>query len=123
MRRAAAAGLLWLAPWMALAAPTPQVRAEIAGLMDALASSPCQFQRNGTWYQAARAREHLQRKYDHLLKKNLIDTTAQFIERAASRSSVSGRAYRVRCPGQPDMDAAPWFEQRLRSIRDGGTQP
>ena len=41
--------------------------------------------------------EHLQRKYDYLLKKSLVDTSEQFIQRAASKSSVSGKPYRVKC--------------------------
>lgn len=109
-----------LAPVMATAAPSPQARREIGQLMDALASSSCEFSRNGSWYDAARARAHLQRKYDYLLKKNLVDTAEQFIDRAASRSSFSGKAYRVRCPGGVEQDSAAWFRARLQRQRGSG---
>lgn len=109
-----------LLPLVTAAAPSPQAAREIAGLMDALSSSRCEFNRNGTWHDAARARAHLQRKYDYLLKKNLVDTPEQFIERAASRSSVSGKAYRVRCPSKAEQDAAAWFRVQLRWLRDSG---
>lgn len=102
------------------AAPSAQARREIQGLMDALSTSSCEFQRNGTWHGRDEARKHLQRKYDYLLKKDLVDTAEQFIERAASKSSMSGRAYQVRCPGQPAQPAATWFKARLDALRGSG---
>lgn len=89
--------------------------------MDALSASGCQFQRNGDWYGAKEARAHLQRKYDYLLKKDKVDTAEQFIQRAASQSSMSGRAYRVKCAGN-EQDAADWFGGQLRKLRSA-TQP
>ena len=87
--------------------------------MDALSTSGCQFQRNGDWHDATEARAHLQRKYDYLLKKDKVDTTEQFIQRAASQSSVSGQAYRVKCAGK-EQHAADWFGGQLRKIRSTG---
>lgn len=104
----------------ASAAPSATAKREIQGLMDALSTSSCEFQRNGTWHGRDEARKHLQRKYDYLLKKNLVDTAEQFIERAASKSSMSGRAYQVRCPGQPAQPAAAWFKARLDASRGSG---
>ena len=112
-------GLLLCVSQIASAAPTPRAKAEITGLMDALSNSGCRFQRNGNWHDATEARAHLQRKYDYLLKKDKVDSTQQFIERAASRSSISGRSYRVRCDGQ-EQDAASWFNGQLRRLRDSG---
>lgn len=101
----------------ATAAPSETARREIASLIGALDSSTCRFQRNGSWYDGAKARAHLQRKYDYLLKKNQVDTAEQFIERAASRSSMSGQPYRIACPGQPEQNAASWFGARLQALR------
>lgn len=114
-------------PWLAvsasaLAAPSPAAAREIAGLMQSLGASRCEFNRNGNWYDAAQARTHLQRKYDYLLKKNLVDSAEQFIDRAASRSSLSGKAYRVRCPDRPEQDSAGWFRDQLRRLR-GSAKP
>lgn len=103
-----------------LAAPSPKARQEIDALIGALATSKCEFQRNGKWYDAADARSHLQRKYDYLLKKKLVDTAEQFIERAASKSSMSGREYRVRCPKQAEQTSASWFQAQLRQLRGSG---
>lgn len=101
----------------AAAAPNAAAKAEIAALMAAL-DAACRFQRNGQWHDAAEARQHLQRKYDWLLERGLADSAEQFIERAASRSSLSGKPYRVSCPGRPEQDAGPWFRARLRELRD-----
>ena len=87
--------------------------------MDALSESGCRFQRNGSWHDATEARAHLQRKYDYLLKKGKVDSAEQFIERAASASSMSGRAYRVRCNGK-EQDAAIWFDGQLKRLRSSG---
>ncbi len=101
----------------ARAAPSAKAKAEIAGLMDALSGSGCRFQRNGSWHDAAEARTHLQRKYDYLLKKDKVDSAEQFIDRAASRSSMSGRAYRVLCGGK-EQDAGNWFNGQLKRLRE-----
>ena len=85
--------------------------------MEALSASSCEFQRNGTWHGREEARKHLQRKYDYLLKKDKVDTAEQFIERAASQSSLSGKPYRIACPGQPEQTAAAWFGARLKALR------
>ena len=102
------------------AAPSATAKREIQGLMDALSASSCEFQRNGTWHGREEARKHLQRKYDYLLKRDLVDTAELFIERAASKSSISGRAYQVRCPGQPAQPAATWFRAKLAALRGSG---
>jgi hypothetical protein len=102
---------------VAAAAPSPVAEREIDALLAALQASPCRFQRNGSWYPAAEARAHLQRKYDYLRKRDLAASAEQFIERGASRSSSSGKAYRVACPGQPEQDAANWFAQQLAALR------
>ncbi|MCY1460880.1 hypothetical protein D9M71_784750 [compost metagenome] len=88
--------------------------------MHALETSGCRFQRNGSWHESVEARSHLQRKYDYLLKRNLTDTAEQFIDRAASRSSISGKPYRVACPGTAEQDAAVWFQQQLQRLRQAG---
>ena len=101
------------------AAPSPTAKREIQGLMDALSASSCEFQRNGTWHGRDEARKHLQRKYDYLLKKNLVDTSELFIQRAASKSSVSGKPYRVKC-GALELDSAVWFDMQLQRLRKEG---
>nr|WP_139103704.1 YfeK family protein [Stenotrophomonas maltophilia] len=111
-----AAGLLLVTSGV-LAAPGPQAQREIAQLISSLDGSQCRFQRNGSWHDGNDARAHLQRKYDYLLKKDMVDSAEQFIERAASQSSMSGKPYRIQCPGQPEQTAAAWFGARLQALR------
>ena len=40
-----------------------------------------------------------------------------FIERAATQSSFSGTAYRVRCPETAEVESRVWFSARLRQVR------
>ena len=54
-----AAGLfVWVT--QLLAAPDEMARIEIDYLLTRLESSGCEFFRNGRWYEAARARKHLE---------------------------------------------------------------
>lgn len=99
------------------AAPTAKAQREIDGLIAGLGDSGCEFERNGRWYDAKTARAHLQKKYDYLRKRDMADTAELFIERGASKSSMSGKPYRVRCPGKAVETAAQWFEQRLQGLR------
>lgn len=115
-RPVAALVLLALAATVA-AAPTPQAKREIEGLIAGLGASGCSFERNGRWHDAKAAQAHLQRKYDYLRKRDLADTAELFIERAATASSMSGKPYRVRC-GSVVEPSRRWFERRLRELRN-----
>jgi hypothetical protein len=101
----------------AQAAPAALASQEIEQLIAALGRSGCSFQRNGSWHDAGAAQEHLQRKYEWMRDRGRIASAEQFIEDGASRSSMSGRAYQVRCPGQPVQTAAAWLRARLRDLR------
>ena len=93
------------------------VRTEVRSLLARLAESDCRFKRNGSWYTAAEARDHLQQKYDYGVAREAIPSTEAFIERAASRSSVSGRAYWVKCPGRPPVQSRTWLMALLATLR------
>ncbi len=111
---------LWSAALVASAAPTVKAQREIDALIAELGASKCEFERNGSWHDARAARAHLQKKFDYLRKRNMADTAELFIERAASKSSISGKAYRVRCPGKAAEPSERWFRQRLQTLRGAG---
>jgi hypothetical protein len=94
-----------------------RARQEIAHLLDFVAQSGCQFKRNGSWYDSGKAREHLQEKYDYLLRRKLVPDARAFIERAASQSSFSGKPYQVRCGGGPEITSAQWLNAELERYR------
>ncbi|MCB2166672.1 MAG: DUF5329 domain-containing protein [Deltaproteobacteria bacterium] len=90
---------------------------EIRHLFDHLENSPCEFNRNGKWYTAEEAAAHIHQKYQYLLKKGLIDSTEQFIDRAASESSLSGKPYMVRCGASEPIKSSIWFKNELGRFR------
>ncbi|MEJ5031061.1 YfeK family protein [Comamonas sp. MYb69] len=96
---------------------TSTTEREIHALFKALQQSGCEFARNGQWYSASEASAHLQRKYSYLQKRALAPTAEDFIARAASQSSMSGKPYLVRCPGQPETHSQRWFEDQLAKAR------
>lgn len=101
----------------AAAAPPPAAVREMEALIAALGASGCAFQRNGSWYPSRTAEQHLRRKYDYLRERDKVANAEDFIALAATRSSMTGRAYSVRCPGTPVVDSAAWLQARLRELR------
>ena len=101
------------------AAEPPATQQEIAHLFTTLESSNCQFNRNGTWYSAKEASEHLASKYKYLQNKDLVPTAEKFIERAATGSSLSGKAYQIKCADNVAQLSAPWFMAALVKYRAG----
>lgn len=113
---ALAAGLLLA--WQAEAQSLPaNAGLEIRQLFTALEASGCQFSRNDSWYDAAQASAHLHRKYDYLLEHGKITSAETFIALAASKSSMSGQPYLVRCGQAPAVTSQAWFMARLRALR------
>lgn len=110
--------LLGLSCAAALAAPSP-ARPEIDALLSRLQASGCSFSRNGTWYGAADARTHLLRKLEYLEDRDLVRTSEQFIERAGTGSSMSGKPYLVRCGSAAPMESRVWLGNELKALRSG----
>jgi len=102
------------------AAPSAPARAEIDALLSRLQFSSCEFNRNGSWHTAAEAKAHLLGKLDYLEGRNAIQSTEQFIEQAASRSSMSGQPYLVKCPNAVPVQSGPWLRLQLQTIRFAG---
>ena len=109
---------LLLSGLQALAAPTPApIRAEIDALMGKLVASGCQFDRNGSLRSGAEAKSHILRKLDYLEGKSTLQSTEQFIELAASKSSSSGKPYLVKCGSDAAVESHRWLTQQLQVIR------
>lgn len=115
LRAALIAALLWLPA--AHAATSVAVQNEVNFLLGSIAGSRCEFYRNGTWYDAQKAHLHLRDKYNYLVKNDLVSTTEQFIERAASQSSFSGKPYQIRCSGGAPVDSQRWLRDKLAELR------
>ncbi len=115
MKRLAAVALLVASSFAAGQRPTTDE--EIDLLIGKLKVSGCKFNRNGSWYEAPKAAEHLQQKREYLTKKGKIKTAEDFIRLAGTESSMSGKAYRVACPEVPEVDSKVWLQKALGAIR------
>lgn len=102
---------------VARAEPPTKVQIEVNFLLGYIEGSGCEFYRNGTWYDSRMAQVHLRDKYKYLVARNLINTTEDFIERAATESSLSGKPYEVRCNGGATVTSKQWLRDELARFR------
>src|SRR5579864_1367539 len=107
---------LMLAP-IVRAAPPVIAQREINYLLGFIESSPCEFFRNGSWYDGKKAAAHLRDKYEFLATGNRIQTAEDFIEEAATKSSLSGQPYQVRCGSDQAVASNQWLRDALQSYR------
>lgn len=111
---------LWLGLVIALTAraePPVIVQQEVSHLLRYIADSGCRFKRNGVWSDSKTAEAHVRRKYEFLVGRNLVGTTQDFIDRAATESSLSGQPYEIRCGGAASMPSSLWLREELARYR------
>ncbi len=89
--------------------------AEIEYLLTTIGSSECTFIRNGNRHDAQDAEAHLRMKYRR--GKRYAPTSDQFIERLASKSSLSKKPYYIECESEERMAFGQWLMQRLNEYR------
>jgi uncharacterized protein with von Willebrand factor type A (vWA) domain len=107
------AACLWA--FAAFAGESP-VDAEIDALIARVGQARhVEFIRNGSAHTAAEAAAHLQRK--RVAAGGRFASAEQFIDLVGTRSSLTGRAYRVRMADGRELDSAPWLRQLLREVR------
>jgi len=94
--------------------------AEIHHLLDYIENSQCTFVRNGSSHDAVNAKKHIENKYNYL--KSRIDTTEDFIKYSATKSSISGKQYKVKCAGK-DYLTGQWLNEELRQYRSNALRP
>ncbi len=82
-----------------------------------VATSNCEFYRNGTWYRHAQAEAHLRRKWQYFSAHASVGTAEEFIEKVASKSTFTGMPYRIRCGTAPEVLADAWFLAALQEMR------
>ena len=113
-----AAGAITALPATPAAAQTARPATnEIQTLLVAMEKSGCEFYRNGSWHTATDASAHLVRKLAEVERRHPPKSADEFIEVVATRSSISGEPYRVRCPGVAPIASAVWFRQTLERSR------
>ena len=98
----------------AAAGVPPDADAEIQSLLAAVATSGCEFERNGDFYPSDQAADHLALKYRRGTR--YVSTAEDFIDRLASKSSWSGSPYYVICDGVKTA-SGDWLHQQLKVLR------
>jgi hypothetical protein len=90
--------------------------AKIMKLIEAVGNLPegTEFIRNGESHTRQEAADHLRSKYNRAKKR--IKSAADFIEHIASKSSLSGKDYLIKLPGEEPVTANEFFKRELSGI-------
>lgn len=91
------------------------VEEEIEFLIARVESSDCVFVRNGDEHSADAAADHLRLKYRR--GRRYATSAENFIDRLASKSSWTGKAYFINCPDTGEHTAKAWFSEELQRFR------
>lgn len=106
---------------IAVSVPTesrPDTEIEINHLLGYIKKTDCIFIRNGTAYNGQETLKHIQNKFTYA--RRWIKSAEDFIKYTATKSSVSGRPYTVRCHGI-EILSKEWLTAEL--IRFRGENP
>lgn len=96
----------------------PDETSEIERLLQTIATSGVVFIRNGNQATGSEAATHLRNKWRNATPR--ITTVQGFIERIASRSSLTGKPNQVKLADDSVVEARIWLRQRLQDL---GAQP
>ncbi len=108
---------LMVATTVAHAGLDAQGQREVDALLAFVGNSHCTFIRNGKSYDAADAQSHLAFKLNYLVQRDKVNNADEFIERAGTASSLSGKPYLVNCDGN-QRPSADWLKEELRHLRE-----
>jgi hypothetical protein len=88
---------------------------EINHLLNYVKTTKCTYIRNGDSYKGPKALSHIQRKYDYFIDD--IKSSEDFIRLSATKSTMSGKRYHIKCPNQPEVESAKWLLDELSHYR------
>ena len=94
--------------------PAGQVK-EVNHLLAFVKNSGCVINRNGTDHPAVKGISHIEKKYDYF--RDDINSTEEFIELSATKSTMSGDYYTVKCPGKKAINTQDWLLEELERYR------
>jgi hypothetical protein len=94
---------------------TPAEKAKIEALISHLENlKDASFVRNGKDYDAQSAAQFLRKKWNS--QQSEINSATDFIAKAATVSSTSGKPYMIRLKGTPETPCGPYLTTQLRNI-------
>ncbi len=93
----------------------PAQKNEVAHLLNFVNNSSCTVKRNGKSHRGKEIVNHILKKYKYF--KGDIENTEQFIEYSATKSTMSGRYYMVRCGNENPIKTQDWLLMELETYR------
>ena len=106
--------LLILSPLFSLNAfATPQD--EISHLLQFVADTDCKYERNGTMHNGEEAYEHIKNKYEYY--SDDIKSAEDFIKYSATKSTMSGKHYKIYCGNSAPIKSQAWLLKELSAYR------
>ena len=90
-------------------------RDEVRHLLDFVRDSGCVMERNGKRYNGEDAYTHIKKKYHYF--RDEIQSSEDFIEYSATKSTLSGKYYLVFCDSDPPMRSKDWLVDELNAFR------
>ncbi len=91
-------------------------RHEVLHLLEYLRNSDCAMERNGKKHDSEDAYSHVKRKYEYF--QDEIRTSEDFIEYSASKSTMSGKFYRIFCKNESAVLTRDWLLEELHDYRE-----
>jgi hypothetical protein len=79
------------------------------------------FIRNGSEYDCHAAAKHMRDKWDY--GKKQIHTAGEFIDKAASKSSASGKPYLIRFKDGREIESGAFLRDELKKLEGGDSPP
>ena len=93
---------------------------EIAHLLTYVKTTQCQYVRNGDMHNGQSAAKHIKSKYDYF--KSDITSAEDFIRLSATKSTMSGNLYYIKCVGSPKIKSSKWLLEELNRYRESQTK-
>jgi len=91
-------------------------KTEIDHLLNYVKSTACLYERNGTMHSGKEAFKHIEKKYKYYLDD--IENTEDFIKYSATKSTMSGKHYKVHCGNKPVIASKDWLLLQLKKFRE-----
>lgn len=91
------------------------IEEEVQYLIGSIETSNAVFIRNGNRHTSAEAAAHLSMKYKR--GRRYINSSDEFIERIATKSSITKKLYWIEEPGKEKVESAKWLRARLNEYR------
>jgi len=88
---------------------------EIEHLLSFVTNTSCKYERNGTLYDGGEAKNHIKNKYDYFTDK--INSAEDFIKYSATKSTMSGKKYKIHCSNLPVQNSSDWLLVELTKFR------